>query len=613
MGFWYPSLVVNFRLRFDEAFRVVDLPIPGPQGGDPNAVLRPAATPGRPSARVGRAFRETGAGNYMTGTRPLITQTGADNLSFVYDRVPRSAQVELPQYRQAGKFSLELDWRELPIDPRLVRSCGVEIYMGTVSPEDFDTGMTRVETDGSRRSVLRTSDDGGAPRDDLMLLAGLADSWTTTQTGEGGLVKIEGRDLRGVFLDSPVDPDVLAKIDLSQSLDFVILDVLKGHPAAAYMTITYSPDDWPNGAPPAVLDRDGLTRVRRNADGAGVNSGQQGGDKLNVWDVITRYSFLVGAIPYFRGRQLVIRPAVSVFDQSKPKFSSQDKVFDPTTRYDDDGNAFTTRKMILGRNIKELTFERKLGGIKVPIVQVVSFDTSSKDRGAAKLLVVQWPPEDAQAAQLTSVAPSGESSQTDKIVVSVPGIRDRDKLLGVARGLFEEIGRGEIGGSCITTELSSYKGSNADPDLVRLRPGDVVEFATDTRAVGEVAPGASTAVDSTRASFEEQVQEIRRTLAGKGQTGDENLARVLVASARSQVVDLLRSFRVANCTFTWSKDGAKISFDFQNYFVIRYSLTDQLGTNVTTPVSRVVNSSVSRREKVKVVSRPVLGPKVRKK
>jgi hypothetical protein len=590
---WFPSCVVNLRLRFDEAFQIVDLPEPGPQGGDPNSVEVPAAT----------SSRGTQGSGFTGGSRPLITQTGSDNLSFVMDRVPKTAQVEIPGYRQAGKFSLEFDWRELPIDPRLVRSCGVEIYFGAVSAEDFSTGMTRVEADGSRRSILRTSADDGSPRDDLMTLAGIADSWTISHSGESSMVKMEGRDLRGVFLDSPIDPAVAGKLDLSKSLDLVVLDILKGHPAAAYMHIVFSPDDWPNGAPPSVLDREGLTRVRRKADGEGQSSSGQD-DKLTVWDLITRYCFLVGAVPYFRGRTLVLRPSVSLFDQSKPKFSSADKVFDPVMRVDDDGNPFTTRRMILGGNIKELTFERKLAGVKVPIIEVVSLDTSSKQRGGGKLLIAQFPPASQQAASNTDVYPSGQASQTDKLVIPVPGIRDQVRLNQIAQALFEEIGRGEMGGSCKTSQLASFKGTNLDPDLLRIRPGDVVEFQVDTRQVGAHLPGASTYSDSFRLSFDEQVKRVMEALSGKSGHGDANLARVIVASSRSSIVDLLRSFRTANVVFNWANtSGIGISFDFQNYFIVRYGVTAQTGQNTTKVKDHTINSSTAHRPKIKVVSK----------
>lgn len=618
MTAWYGSCVVNLRLRFDEAFQIVDMPQPGPQGGDPAAASVPAAT-------LGRTGHQTG---FVGSTRPLITQTGKDNLSFVMDRVPKTAQVECPGYRQAGKFSLEFDWRELPIDPRLVRSAGVEVYFGSVSPEDFDAGMTRVEPDGSRRSIIRTTNPDGTTRDDLMPLAGVADTWMVSHTGESSLVKLEGRDLRGIFIDSPVNVDVAAQIDLSQSLDFVILNLLKGHPAAAYINIVYSPEDWPGGegltgirvenqttarfrnrlpgAPPSVLDRDGLTRVRRRAQGDATSSSSQD-DKVTVWDLVTRYCFLVGAVPYFRGRNLVIRPARSIFDQSKPRFSPLDVVFDPATRNDDEGNPFTTRKMVFGQNIKELSFERKLAGVKVPIIEVVSFDTSSKQKGEGKLLISQYPPADRLAAQMTDVYPSGESSQTDKLVIPISGIRDQSRLDEIARSLWEEVGRGEMGGSCKTSQLGSFKGTNADPDLLRIRPGDVVEFLVDTRQVTSLVPGASTYIDSFRLSFDDQVAQVRDALSGKAGHGDENLARVIVASARSSVVDLLRSFRVANVVFTWGQSsGISVAFDFQNYFVVRYGVTEQTGPNTRNPVNQQVNSSVVHRPKVKVVSRAVV-------
>lgn len=591
---WFPSCVVNLRLRFDEAFQVSELPEPGPQGGDPGAFTVPAITAARDVVQ---------RSGFTGGSRPLITQTGADNLSFVMDRVPKTASVEIPGYRQAGKFSLEFDWRELPIDPRLVRSCGVEIYFGAVSATDFATGMSRLESDGSRRSVMRTSADDGTPRDDLMTLAGIVDTWSTSHTADSSMVKMEGRDLRGVFLDSPLDPDVVGKIDLSRTLDLVIMDILKGHPAAAYMHVVYSPDDWPGGAPPPVLDRDGLTRVRRKATGDGASSSPQD-DKLTAWDLITRYCFLVGAVPFFRGRTLVLRPSVSLFDRSKPKFTAADKVFDPPSRVDDDGTPFTSRRMVMGGNIKELTFERKLAGVKVPIIEVVSLDTSSKQRGAGKLLTAEYPPTDQTAAQTTDVYPSGQATQTNKLVIPVPGIRDQARLQLIAKALYEEIGRGELGGSCKTSQLASFKGTNDDPDLLRLRPGDVVEFQVDTRQVGSHAPGASTYSDSFRLSFDEQVQRVMTSLSGKAGHGDTNLARVIVASARSSVVDLLRSFRTANVVFSWAlTSGIGISFDFQNYFVVRYGVTEQTGQNTTKPVNQTVNSSTAHRPKIKVVSK----------
>ena len=560
MPVYYPSLVVNLRVRFDETLKISTIPDPIDQSGDIDAI----------------------SGVSAPITRPLITQTGADELTQILNRVPKTAQVECPSYRQAGTFSLEFDWRELPIDPRLMRSIGVEIYAGTVTEENFATGMTSVEANGTRRSVLKVTDGAGMPRDDLMLLAGVVDNWSATHNDGGSVIKMDGRDLRGLLLDSPINPIVMGKFDLTKSIIGVVQAILGTHPANKFIKVLWHDNDWPNGVPPSPVDKGGLTRVRQGAGGGG-SSIPSASDVPNYWDIITNYCFLVGAVPYFEGRNLRIRPAASLYDQSKPYFSEEYGAFHPPVRVDDQGNPFSIRKLIFGRNVKELAFERKYHGVKTPVIQVNSFDTSSPNRGQQKLLSARWPPADEKAALISGVAPSGEVSQTDVIQKTVEGIRDVGQLLTIAKNLYEEIGRGELGGKCSTGVLSSYKGSNSDPDICRVRVGDMVEFLFDTSNLGSKVPIVSTLNDGMRRSFDEQVAEVRQALSGKSNGGDENLARVIVASSRSMVIDMLRFFRVANVVFNWSMNqGLQTSFDFQNYFVARSAVTPQLGPNVGT-------------------------------
>lgn len=629
---FYASVTVNLRLRFDESMKVTEIPdIPEPLDA------------------TGIADAVSGASGPLV--RPLITQKGKDNLSFVMNRVPRMAHIELPAYRQAGKFSLEFDWRELPIDPRLLRAIGIEIYVGSVDPSDFATGMTSIGQDGRRRSVLQTQDAAGAPKDDLLALCGVVDTWAVTH-GEGSTIKMEGRDLRGVLLDSPINPNVVAKIDLTRPLVVVIADIMRAHPAAQYMKILYNPDDWPNGVPPPCADREGMTRVRQGAARGSTPAttsdkpkkekvanetakGLQGGsssDTTSFWDLITRYCFLVGAIPFFRGRNLIIRPARSIFDQSKPvgqeasglraglnKFNaavtqfgtgglvqSTEKTWDPVfggngVRIDDDGRPFTVRKFVYGRNVKELSFERKFTGVKVPVIELVSYDTSSTNRGKAKLLIAQWPPEDEKLARMSGVSPSGEVSQTDRVQISVPGVRDLKQLTSMARDLYEEIGRGEMGGSCKTGFLSSYKGSNADPDICRLRPGHAVEFSMDTRQLSSTAPAANTKLALDRSSFEDAVKQIKRSLG----SSDENLARVIVASSRSAVLGQMNTFRSSNVVFSWDLSaGLQTSFDFQNYLVVRHDVGEKLGANTTPAVETTVARTPKKAPPVNVAPGP---------
>lgn len=571
---FYPSVVVNFRVRFDEAFQIVDMPAPSPQGG---------------SAEVD-AVSGTGQATQV----PLITQRGT--LTHLIGRIPKGAGVELPGYRTAGRFNLEFDWRELPIDPRLLRAVGVEIFIGAVKEGDFASGMVASRPDGRRIAVLNTLTPSGLPNDDALVLFGSVDTWSVEHDERGSVVRMEGRDARGLFLDSPIDPAFLSKLDLTRNIQQIVQDIIDEHPTGKSDTtrvdVVSNPDDWPDQTIPSPGDRDGLTRVRRKGDGSGSKSTPQGGDKLNFWDIITQYCTLVGAVPFFRGRELLIRPGRSLFDQSKLDMEPGFFPFvNPATgargpRVGDDGRPYSIRKLIYGRNLSKLSFERKYAGAKVPVIEVASIDTSSKVRGKGKLLVEVWPPSDEEAAKISGVSPTGDTSQTDKVRISLPGIRDRKRLLEVAKNLYEEIGRGELGGMCQTKSLSSFGGDNSDADLCRIRPGDAVEFGVDARALSSRAPLVSELTDHTRRSFEDQVNSLKKAMSRAGGV-DENLIRVLVASARSAIVDMLRFFRVCNVRYGWALDsGLEISFDFQNYFTPRSSVTEQTGANVAQSVGR---------------------------
>ncbi len=565
--FYYPSIVVNLRLRFDESFAVVNLPEPLDQRGSIADTTEPAGP----------------------RTRPLITETGKDNLSHLLNRVPKNATVELPGYRTAGKFSFLFDYRELPIDPRLIRQIGVEIYQGTVNPEDFSTGMTQIEPDGTRRSVLNVYDASGTPRDDLMTLAGVIDTWRMTHDDKGSYIQMEGRDLRGIFLDSPLDLRVFDQINQQGSIIEVVAALLSTHPQAEAMNLQVMPDEWPGSEIPSPADKDGLTRVRRKADGSGASVGSSS-SKPNYWDMVTQLCTLVGAIPYFVGRELHIRKARSIYSQLKPALASLSPFRDPSgapkPRADSLGERYFVRRMVYGRNLKSLTFERKFTGTRVPVLELVSHDQSGTERGPGKLLIVQWPPKSKKAARISGVSPSGKVAQTDILRIPIPGIRSKDRLLEIAKDLFEEIGRQEIGGSVITNSLSSLNGDNSDPDMLRLRPGDGVEFSTDVQALNSRTPISSQFTDAGRMSFDERVDQIKRDMLQKSGTVDENLVRVIVASSRSSVIDLLQFFRVSGIKYAWQNGVVTVSFDFRNYISTRYDevpaekITDKTETRV---------------------------------
>ncbi len=572
MPTFYPSVVIDIRLMFDEALH-----------------LQPALAP---QTTQGSVERPAIGGGQAAG-QPLLTQRGTRNVSYIFGRIPRSASVELPGYRQAGQFSCEFDFRDLPIDPRTVRAASVEVHVGTVSAADFGAGMTQTNPGGSRRSVLQTR-RGSGPNPDTLRLVGLVDEWGVTHDNDGSVISFRGRDLRGVLLDTPIGVLPGAQAQLLESLDWganiqtVVQTILNYNPLFQEITVQVNPSEWPNGQLPSPGNVGVVPRNRRGARGqrrGGRGTPNADSGNLNFWDLIVRACYLVGAIPYFVGRNLVLRPSRSIFEQQfDPTVPTPFANGEPRSRDATADQALTpplrVRRLVYGRDVQTLSFDRKYGGFQRPrVVRCVSVDTSSTARGADRMVEGRWPPAAApEASRRTRVAPSGQVAHEEILNVPVAGITDATRLSEIARGVYEEIGRGEMGGTVSTKNVTSFGGDNDDPDLLRLQPGDGVEFFVDGRAVTSSPPLISTLTSLSRSSFEEAVQEVNSRI------GDENLARVIVATGRGQIQELQRFFRVSTVKFAWdAKSGIKVDFDFQNYVVVRNQLSAPQDTEEALP------------------------------
>jgi hypothetical protein len=580
MPLYYPSMVVDITLRFDETLQVVDSPSGATKqqsvgdlgtdtagGRDSVTGLDSSGKPFKNKSVIGTAYgKKAVPPTPSTQLQPLVFRS--DNLTQIANRVPKRASVEIPSPRQAGKFNLTFDYRDLPIDPRLLKGAGIEIYLGAVPADQFAKGIGGQRSIDSKQllSILRTR-DAAMPRYEDLLITGVVDEMNVEHGEKGSEVTIDGRDLRGIFLDGKIAPAKVAKVNLRQPISKVVADILAtAEPEMGLRIDVFSQDFL--GPEPMPVDAEGLLRVRLGADGEGSGKSQPaGGDKLSYWDLVTKYCMLVGAIPYFIGPRLYIRPARVVTLTIVPSnwYSRRNTPFiggKPRripNEYDDGTTGdreLVTRLMVYGQDISRLGFGRKFQGVKVPTVECVSID--DRKRGAEKLLIAQWPPAESKPAKMTG--------DENKIRIPVPGVRDKARLETVARDIYEEIGHSEMGGSCDTKSLASFGGDNDDADMLRIRPTASVEFGIDARRLQSKAPLVSILSEHRRKSFSELAAEFQ----ARGLT--EDLSRALAASSLGAVVNQLRWFRVGNCKFDWDAgSGVKISFDFQNYVISRHS------------------------------------------
>lgn len=579
-GTYYPSCVVNLMIRYDENFSI-DSRLNEAAAGQSDASSPNAAT-------------------VTTGTPLFLSNQGNVPGSSLVGRIPKSASVELPGLRRPGTFNLTFDYRDLPLDPRLVRSVGVEIYMGTVSANDFANGIVApVSSDRSSQITASRRLSAVNQSPDTLVLKGIVDNWHVTHGASGSVATLEGRDLVGLFLNTPLTPEIINGLNLGQPIDAVVRQLVNkiSDWSKNLDVVAALPAQWPDGKVPFLAPLEELDPntplVRQKADSKkprkSVGADQ---DKLNFWDLITRYCNFVGAVPYYTvapnaartpdagyKATLMIVPQWGLYNYLPSATKKAPSPFHNSRAPDQ-----KVRRLMYGRNIEELTLERKFQGITARAVELVCYNPSSDSTGPARLLTaisnskkptyaerqgVSSPlSKDAAAAGRSGVSPNGEASKDDVLRIVVNGIGSQAQLQTLADGLYEEIMRGETGGSVTTKALSSFGGNNEDPDLLYIRPRDPLTLAVDIRPMAERAPNVDTPY--TEANRKPPAQ-LATEIEARGL--DANLARAVAYSSRNAVAELQSTFRVNAVKFDWDiNSGISVGLDFHNYIVARNSI-----------------------------------------
>lgn len=605
---YYPSCVVNLTIRFDESF--IDGPgIPKPMSTT-DAATNPAVLPARGSGKA-LALEKVPSGDAarrFTESRNVHT----------INRIPAKCSVSKSGVRSASTFELTLPFRDLPLDPRVIRAIGVEIHMGTVSAEDFARGVRGMRrADGSLYSTVATRNAEGRLNASTLVMVGIVDEISEEIGGEGGVVvHMSGRDQRGMLLNSPLKPTLINELDYNRPIHELVEEILNRHPMSQRVRIGINPQEWPGGRIPEALPGDILPPHRRGSPRRGggraraaahpPGGGGGHGHEMSYWDLITRLCMLVGAVPTFVNDVLWIRPLRGLFSQNRATPDGRyGTPFNPDQpRVVDGSEPIRIRRMAVGNNLARLSFKRTLvGEKKVKAVRVVSVDLRSENRAENHTIEAIWPPQErvqrtrvttrtsrtgrettserprddgdqdasengasaAGSRETTTAAPSGQGGQQDVATIPVYGITDKNRLTEIARGLYEEMARGEMTGTFDTNNLASFGGGNSDPDMLRAEPGDAVEIVVEAGAIREAGTGVvSSVTDHYTAPYEEQVRKLTALL------GNELFARALLTTSRGRINQLQRVFRLSSLSLEWSNtDGISVSGELQNYYVVR--------------------------------------------
>lgn len=478
-------------------------------------------------------------------------------------------RVNLNSYREADTFDAEIDYKNFPFDPRIIRACGVSIFMED-KEQIFDTAG------GNRLDTI-------VPSPENIIFQGFADTDKIQLTPDTRSVRLEGRDFTSLLIDreyfgEPINNAVPLDVVLRELLDQLPQTKFDAGEPGKGLLIEKQPPD---------LEIPTLAELTGSKDSmAGQKNPRK---KRSYWDMMQELVADAGLIAYVAIDKLVITKPRNLYNKDKAK------VF------------------IYGRNVSSLEFERKLGRQKGFNVRVISLNESKKSIIEAKIpeeatedwcrdigikrepisiptMKAHGPSSSKSAA--TGIATGEANSNTTPTNISgaqgtadnepapyftfrIKDVVDKDHLVSIGEKIFEELGRQQIEGKLTTKEMVVASKSEGGFSAMKFRIGTPIEVTIDQ---GDIA-GVQAIVQRNNPKPKDELQaqqqlttkqlELARFLRGRGYKSE--IADVMsVALTKFQT-----PFFTKGIEFTIDQEsGFEMAIDFINFIEIPQNLVE---------------------------------------
>lgn len=597
MSVSYPSAQVRLQIRIDEVADNDDLKSKLDRGGGSTAGLTlPATKAGREAAlqqnriaqdQLGQQRTKLPSATYRQRKALLDAERTAlqkqdqeaaggnsaprpdgleanpeDARNIIFATLPLHVAIERNSIRDADTCSVTLDFKDVPVDPRIIRAALLTVTMGTVNADDYANGVLANEvrsSDGMFTSIVeRRPDEELRITNTRTRFVGFIDEWRTEHTESGEVIMLQCRDLTAMLIDQRL-PDGVS-INMVRPIDEGVRELVNTFPQMRNMKVFFgTPTDFDarrfatTASQPGPIPADAQAEVQKSRKGQSKKKRED--KETSVWDHIVTTAQKLGLVAFVRGFVIFISEPRNLYRQVQQK----------------------QKRMVYGINILTLNMARKLGAITTNTIEVRSYDPDIGRTRWARFPVLDNEPSsgilgDPNSPQpVTSrpnkISPSGTPTETVQTFV-VPGVTDQARLETIAEGTWEEIGRQEIEGSFVTHDLDSFRQAN-DPtaellptdDLLDLQAGDPI-----TLAIGR--PPKETDIPTTvlQASQNESAAERAAFLESIGVT-PRTAQRLALAQEQTR---LLETFRAGYVNIEYSvDDGVQISVSFANFITIR--------------------------------------------
>jgi hypothetical protein len=570
---YYPSTRVRLVIRFED-YGVTKTP-------KPPSVLQTKRRGTFKKQEVGKlkVVRSEGGSLRLAGPDDSPNQTSTpqnqieslDGFTHAIDGIiPLGASYSRNGIRTADTLNLTLNYRDFPIDPRVIRSCAVIYFQGSVSAEDYERGMAgEIRAEGVPpgalipMSVIPDSyiDVHGNPRTNKRF-EGWADEWEMEMGDDSSAtISLSCTDNTRPLLEQPHPTKMSIGID--KPIDEAIAEYLANFPLARGLSVEYRPRG--EGIVIPVL-KESLTK-QAYPPGIGPPTGKDGNSNVKVWDYLTDIATSVGHTIRVVGTTVVIQKATTLYDDRFPK-RSDDPFVD---RVLPNGRTLRRRLMLWGANCSSLRGKRGLTKYAPTNVEVRSFNPARK-----RTLVARYP----SFVRQQKVILPGESADAKYLVKTVEGVADEETLASIAQSVFEQMQRRELEFTISTKELMSFGGveHGLDPDLLDLADGDTIDLEMVASDVDE----------STT------VADIEKELRARPREYLENLGypTEFAAAYADSISDIgfQTTFKVREVQFDWDSQSEGISLVIRVMNFIEVRASDEMNGNAsratdsTTPI-----------------------------
>lgn len=475
---WYPSCKIKLRLVLEE-FGAKPFKDPPAKPNtklkgvdDKNDTLKAIEDPEAPIGTTRFLLVQKDADITSRGD-PALHKRDSKGLTHEIDGIiPSEAEWKQNGIRKADTLKFKVQWIDFPVDPRCIRACAVELFIGTVSSDDYRRGIN-----GESRIVGQPfhvipddySDANGRYRTNRRFI-GWVDKIECDLSDAEPTISFECRDNTQLLIKQEAPSKLVASaITEDIPIDEAVAQYLKHFPQMEGLTIEYRPSDTP------VSDIPRLANVLGHGAfvpklGPQPSKGGGGTEKMSVWDYLTDVCGALGHLIRIEDNSVIIQRGSSLM-RSKVT-AREDDPYDGRTV---EGSSYPIRTMVYGRNLSNLKMSREFSKKEPSNIEMRVYDPHNKT-----VLVVRSPSDLGNreaSAKVQAVQPGDKAENKWTVVRGPAGVRDKKMLQTICDEYYELANRGELTAQLETRDMSSFGGDNADPDLLDLKATDIIEIA----------------------------------------------------------------------------------------------------------------------------------------